>query len=77
MLKRIREIRSVRRSLIEQVELLNKASRELKYDEGLSSYSQKVVQIYKTLELPFLIVGIALLLNLLACFVVLIYKFFR
>ena len=77
MLKRLREIRRVRRSLIEQVELLNKASKELKYDEGLSSYSQKMVEIYKTLELPFLIVGTELLFNLLVCFVVFIHKFFR
>ena len=77
MIKRFREMKKVKRSLIEQVELLNKASKELKYDEGISAYSKRIAEIYKILEIPFLIMGITFLLNLSACFIVFLYKFLR
>lgn len=75
MIKRLREMKKVKRSLIEQVELLNKASKELKYDEGISAYSKRIAEIYKILEIPFLIMGITFMLNLSACFIVFLYKF--
>lgn len=74
--KRTEERQKCKRSLIEQMDLLSKASKELKYDEGLSSYSEKMATIYKSLELPFLFVIFTLFLNLSVCFVVFVCGFF-
>lgn len=77
MFKELQDIKKVRRSLIKQVDLLNKASEELLYDEGMSAYSEKMIEIYKVLVLPFLLMCITFMLNFFACFVVFLCKIFR
>lgn len=64
------KIRSeIRRSLIEQAELLVKASRKGMLDDGLSNYSRELINIHKELTKPVLIGLGSVLLYFLVCFV--------
>lgn len=59
----------IRRSLIEQAELLVKASREGVLDDGLSNYSRELINIHKELTKPVLIGCGSALLYFWVCFV--------
>lgn len=61
MLK-ISERNKIERSLIEQAELLHKASNKGIYDDGLSRYSHEITEIYKALVSPFRYISFSFML---------------
>ena len=44
MIKRFQELRKVRRSLIEHVEMLNKASKDSKYYDDIPASTEKTLE---------------------------------
>lgn len=69
MIKRFQELKKVRRSLIEHVEMLNKASKDSKYYDGIPVSTEKTLECYRVLRFPILLVLATFLLNFSLCFV--------
>lgn len=75
MLK-ISERNKIKRSLIEQAELLHKASNKGIYDDGLSRYSHEITEIYKALVSPFRSISFSFMLfNFFVCLLIFVKKF--
>lgn len=74
MLKRFQELKKVRRSLIEHVEMLNKASKDSKYYDDIPASTEKTLECYRALRFPVLLVLATFLLNFSFCFVVIFYE---
>ena len=74
----MKTMKACRRSLIKQLRMLSEASYKQMWDEGLSSYSHEMVEIYKELERPFRTIFFCfMLMNFFAYFAVFIKKFGR
>ena len=74
MIKRFQELKKVRRSLIEHVEMLNKASKDSKYYDGIPVSTEKTLECYRALRFPILLVLATFLLNFSFYFIVFFYK---
>lgn len=76
MIKRLQELKKVRRSLIEHVEMLNKASKDSEYYEDIPASTEKTLECYRALRFPILLVLATFLFNCSFYFIIFLCKSF-